>query len=138
MTIHTLLMLLLVFCFSSNGFSQKTPPPPQGSAQQLPPKISMEERVKHFNDEIVSKLSLSVDQKTKLNAIAKEFFGQMDQWHKNHPGQKPEKEDFEKYIKPRNEKVKAILSPDQFSKFIELEKKLRTKMQQSPPPPPQH
>lgn len=130
--------LLLVLCFSLHSIAQQQAPK-QGTPPPPPPKMTMEERMKHFQDEVVSKLNLTEDQKTKLTAAQKEFFTKMEEWRKAHPGQKPEKADVEAFIKERNDKVKSVLTADQLSKLIDLEKQMREKMkgQQGNPPPPQ-
>lgn len=125
--------LLILMSFTINAYSQ------QQTAPQKPQKISVEERLKHFNSEVLGKLSLTADQQKKAGEEMKSFFTQMDEWHKSHPGQKPEEKEVGKIIKDRDAKIKGILNADQYKKFQELEKQMRDKMkeQMPPPPPPQ-
>lgn len=125
--------LLFLMSLAVTGYSQQNQNPPA-----RPPKISTEERLKHLDTDVLSKLSITDDQKKKVNDVMKDFFNQMEDWHKKHPQQKPEGADFEKIRDSRNTKLKGIFTAEQFKKFQELEKQMLDKMkQQGPPPQPQ-
>ena len=113
-----------------------------------PPKPpSIEERLRKTNEVLKNDVQVTTAQQTKLQTVFKDFFTQADKVHKNHPPPPPPppdpkvKEAMDKLVKDRDEKIKAILTEEQFKKFKEAEKKLHPPPPggsggQSPPPPP--
>jgi hypothetical protein len=123
--------------------------PPQPGGAGKPP--SPEERLKHVSERMEKELKLTPAQKEKLSAAYKDFFAAIEK-QKVKEG-KPELpppppppppvsiEVAEKLSKVRDEKIKSVLSADQFKKYTEIEKTMRPPMppgkpgEQKPPPP---
>ncbi len=124
-----------------------TAQPPQPGSPGKPP--SAEERVKHVSERMEKELKLTAAQKDKLAAAYKDFFAEIEkQRSKDGKPQPPppppppvSKEVADKLSKVRDEKIKSVLSADQFKKYAEIEKTMRPPMppgkpgEQKPPPP---
>ena len=109
----------------------------------LPKPPTPEERLKHFAEKLDKEMTLTNDQKQKVLAEYKVFFGKMDQLHDKFPPPPPPppppsgmKEQREKIIASRDEKLKKILTEAQFSKLKEMEKKRKREGHDGMPPPP--
>lgn len=74
-------------------------------------------------------LSLTADQTTKVKAILAEGRAQMMAARENGGREK-----MMELRKAENEKIKAVLDDAQKVKFEELEKRMRDRMRQGPPP----
>ena len=103
----------------------------QGSAKQeqihnQPPGI--EERIKHLKEVMVKDASLTAEKQQKVAEVFKQFFIKADKL--NPPPPPPNKEEMDKLVKVRDESIAKILTPEEFKRYKEAEKKLR------PPHPP--
>jgi hypothetical protein len=122
-----------------------------GRAQDGPPKPpSIEDRLKHTKEVIEKDLQLTPAQEKQLMETYTLFFNQMDKLHKDAPPPPPPpppppmdpkmKEQFDKLVKERDDKMKSILSEEQYNKYLEAVKKLHPrhpgKGDGTPPPPP--
>ncbi|MBA4196203.1 MAG: hypothetical protein C0459_01485 [Chitinophaga sp.] len=115
--------------------------PPQ---QQQPPKPpSIEERLKHVNENLSKQITISAEKKKQIEAAYKDFFSKMDELRKKNEGNQPppppppppppgKKEEVDKLVKERDDKIAKVLSADEYIKYKEIEKTMR------PPMPPQH
>lgn len=128
------IVLLLSLFFATMGIAQPPNPP-------KPP--TPEVRLKHFAEKLDKEMSLTNEQKQKVLAEYKAFFSKMDQLHDKFPPPPPPpppsgmKEEMEKVIASRDEKLKKILTEAQFSKLKEMEKKrMKDGRDGMPPPPP--
>ena len=121
----------------------KTQPPPGP-----PPPPGIEERLKHANELLEKEFSLSPAQQLELTAAFKIFFQAEDKLRKDNPPPPPPppdpkvKEAMDKLVKERDDKIKKVLTEDQFKKFKEAEQKLHPPKpgengKGGPPPPPQ-
>ena len=124
-----------------------TAQPPQPGGPGKPP--SPEERVKHVSEKMEKELKLTAAQKDKLAAAYKDFFAEIEKQKNKDGKQQPpppppppvSKEVADKLSKVRDEKIKSVLSADQFKKYAEIEKTMRPPMppgkpgEQKPPPP---
>ena len=130
-----LLMAITIFGYQSLKAQQ-------GPEQQGPPKPpSIEDRLKHLDEKLSKELTLTADQKTKLEAAYKDFFVKADKLHDKMPPPPPppapgNKAEMDKLSKERDEAIQKVLSADQFKKYAELEKTLRPKPPGNQPPPP--
>jgi protein CpxP len=117
---------------------------------QLPPPQppSIEERLKHTHEMLQKEVQPSTTQQSEIEATFKIFFMAEDKLRKENPPPPPPppdpkvKEAMDKLLKERDDKIKKILSDDQFKKFKEAEKKLHPPMpgekgNSAPPPPAQ-
>ncbi|MDI3318481.1 hypothetical protein [Pinibacter soli] len=118
-----ILTLALVFtvlmagaAVAQNGGGQRTPP-------------TMEQRLKRTNDNIFSKLDLKNDQQSQMDKIYTEYFTKMDSI-RNAGGERPSREVMQKMGADRDDKVKAVLSADQFKKYSDLMEEQRQQMRQ--------
>ena len=113
------LMILLMgsACFSQPGKDGMKPP-------------SMEERMKMVEHKICQPLKLDKSQTEKVSAAFKEFFVEMDKLvDKNaNPPARPEKSKIDVLAKKRDDKIKPVLSKDQFPTYLALEEASRPPM----------
>jgi hypothetical protein len=101
------------------------PPGKDGKAGNKPP--SLEERMKLVDEKIIKPLSLNSSQSETVNSAFKEFFTGMDKVRESQESNQvpPDKTKIEPIEKSRDEKIKQILSGEQFVKYQELEKSAR-------------
>ncbi len=116
--------LLLLMLLVSQLHAQQTPPP----------KLNMEQQLTHFKDKVMPQLKLNEDQQEKLTIAMKDFFSEMDSWHKSHPGERPEKSVMDKLVDNRDASIKQILSAEQFEQFKAMEKKMMENRREKMPP----
>jgi hypothetical protein len=118
-------------------------------AQDAPKPPSIEDRLKHTKEVIEKDLQLTPAQEKQLVQAYTDFFNDMDQLHKNAPPPPPPppppmdpkvKEQFDKLVKERDDKMKQVLNEDQYKKYLEATKKLHPHHHEgkdgAPPPPP--
>lgn len=127
-----------------------------GRAQDMPKPPSMEDRLRHTKEVIEKEVPLNAVQQKQLILVYSDFFTQIDKLHKDAPPpptpppppppppMDPKmKEQFEKLVKERDEKMKTVLTDDQYKKYLEAVKNLHPhhhgegdKNMPPPPPPP--
>jgi hypothetical protein len=115
------------------------------SAMAQPPKPPTdEEKLKHVSETINKEITLTAAQKAKVESAYKEFFADMEKLRKSSgkadmppppPPPPGKKEDVDKLVKARDEKIKSVLSEAQFKKYSEVEKTLHPPRPEGPPPP---
>ena len=89
------------------------------SAQQFQ-QMSAEERAKVQTERMEKLLTLTADQKTKIQEIDLELSKEMSNLMQNNQGDRDAiRSAMEKIDKIRDEKYKAFLSADQFKKYLE-------------------
>jgi Spy/CpxP family protein refolding chaperone len=107
----------------------------QSDQNGRPPKRpTPEERLKHVSEELNKQLTLTTVQKEKVLAAYKAFFTDMEK-NKSKDAKKPSppppppvsKEIADKLSAERDAKVEAALTPEQFKKYVEIEKTMRPK-----------
>ena len=112
-------------------------------ANAQPPKsLTVEQRLKTVNEQLSKNLDLKEEQKKVVTEAFKDFFSGMEKLRPKNPPPPPiKKEDADKLSKERDEKIKAVLTPEQYKKYLEVEKTLRPKRPEmkdgTPPPPPE-
>jgi periplasmic protein CpxP/Spy len=116
------IMLMLAFLLAMNisVFAQ------QGGGQGGQ-RRSVEERVKATIERLTTELSLNKDQQTKLDSVFTNSYKAMEKMRADAQasGNRPDREVFQKMSTERDEKVKAILTEDQFKKYKEAQEKMR-------------
>lgn len=113
-------MLMLAFLLAVNisVFAQ------QGGQGQ---RRSVEERVKATIERLTTELSLNKDQQTKLDSVFTNSYKSMEKMRADAQasGNRPDRDAFQKLNTERDEKVKGILTDDQFKKYKEAQEKMR-------------
>jgi len=111
------ILLIGSACFSQPGNGGMKPP-------------SIEERLKMVDKEICQPLKLDKSKTEKVTAAFKEFFVEMDKLvDKNaNPPARPDKSKIDVLAKKRDDKIKAVLSKDQFPTYQALEEASRPPM----------
>ena len=132
----------IILLIAITGFCYQTSTAQPSSAPQNPPKPpSIEERLKLVNEKLSKELSLTKEQKQKVEAAYKNFFTKTEELHKKMPPPPPPpplpKEVMDKLSGERDAEIKKVLTGDQFKRYVELEKTLRPKPPGDHPPPPQ-
>lgn len=109
---------------------QKNPPPP-------PPHKTPEERAKHFTDRMEKDLSLTAEQKTKVQALALTREQKMDELREKYKGQDKNvwAAERKKVRTEFDEGLKKTISAEQYQKWEELKKERKAKKGPPPPPP---
>ena len=99
-------------------------PPPNGKMEQKTQGLSLDERLKSLEEKVIKPLSLNSTQKESIISAFKVFYNEMDSLRKNqvNPQSRPDRTKVEPIEKSRDEKIKKILTNDQFLKYVELEK----------------
>ncbi len=118
------MLLILGIVKAQPGQDGKPPKPP-----------TPEERLKHVTEELNKELTLTTTQKEKVLAAYKAFFADIEK-NRSKDGKQPppppppptvSKEVADKLSAERDAKIKAILTPEQYKKYVEVEKTLRPK-----------
>ncbi len=106
--------------------------PDQNGRPPKPP--TQEERLKHVSEALNKQLTLTTAQKEKVLAAYKAFFADMEKNRRKDAKQQPppppppvKKEIADKLSAVRDAKVKAALTPEQYKKYVEIEKTMRPK-----------
>lgn len=88
---------------------------------------TVEERVKAQIERLTTELSLNKDQQTKLDSVFTNSYKAMEKMRTEAQasGNRPDREAFQKFNTERDEKVKGILTEDQFKKYKEAQEKMR-------------
>jgi hypothetical protein len=103
------------------------------SFAQAPQRRTVEERVK-FVMEKLSALNLDPAQTQKTDSVFMDYYKAQDKMREaaRASGERPDRSVFEKMNNDRNEKLKAIFTADQFTKYKnEVEATLRPQRQRS-------
>jgi len=132
-----------------------TPPPPQGQVQGPPPDggqggrggrggmMNPERRLEMMQKQ----LNLTTEQTAQIKGIFDESKGKMEELRANTAiAQEDKRPKMMEIHQHEMEKIKAVLTPDQQTKFAAMQEKMRERMQQreggaggqqqGPPPPP--
>ncbi len=117
-----MLSMVLVFTLFVAGTAMA-----QGQRGQRTPQ-TIEQRLKRWNDNIFSKLDLKNDQQSKVEKIFTEYFGKQDSLRNS--GERPSWDDVQKLVAERDEKVKTVLSEEQFKKYQEMVEQQMQQMRQ--------
>jgi Spy/CpxP family protein refolding chaperone len=124
-------MLVVIAMLLIAGFAQAQPD--QNGRPPKPP--TPEQRLKHVSEELNKQLTLTTAQKEKVLAAYKAFFADMEKNKSKDAKQQPpppppppvSKEIADKLSAERDAKVKAALTPEQYKKYVEIEKTMRPK-----------
>jgi hypothetical protein len=90
---------------------------------QGPQQMPVADRVARTIERLKPELQLTEKQEKELDPVYTEFFTEMDKLRSG--GQRPSPEDRQKLVDTRDEKLKKILSEEQFKKLKELEEQMR-------------
>jgi hypothetical protein len=99
---------------------------------QGPQRRTVEERVKMTMEKVTPALALDKTQEAGVDSAFSNYYREMDKAReKMEPGTPPDRSLFEKMVADRDEKLKKVLSPEQFQKFKnEVEATLRPQRRQ--------
>ena len=99
---------------------------------QGPQRRTVEERVKMTMEKVTPALALDKAQESRTDSVFTTYYKDMDKLRESmQPGTPPDRSVFEKLVTERDEKLKGILTADQFKKFKdEVEPSLRPQRRQ--------
>lgn len=99
---------------------------------QGPQRRTVEERTKAAMEKITPALQLDKTQEMRTDSVFSDYYKSMDKLRESmQPGTPPDRTVFEKVGNDRDERLKKILSPEQFQKFKnEVEATLRPQRRQ--------
>jgi periplasmic protein CpxP/Spy len=102
------------------------------NAQDAPQRRTAEERTKAAMEKVTPALQLDKVQASRTDSIFLDYYKAMDKLRESmQPGTPPDRSVFEKVGNDRDEKLKQVLSPEQFQKFKnEVEATLRPQRRQ--------
>ncbi|MGG7034577.1 MAG: hypothetical protein ACI7YS_05190 [Flavobacterium sp.] len=131
------LLIILVLGFSLTTFAQENG---KKHNQEKTEKMTPEQRQKRHLDKLTKELNLDANQQTQVAAILKEKSDKMHEMkgkkeaQKASDGQwsKKEKKEIKKEMKSESAdmdaKMKAVLNPDQYEKWVSMKKENKEKM----------
>ena len=107
--------------FDPEKLRELDPPPPVNLKNGTSP-LSLQDRLKMVNEKIINPLALNTLQKEKINAVYQDFYTELDKIMKTLTIAQghPDKSKVEPLEKTRDEKIKLVLSGEQFLKYQEL------------------
>jgi periplasmic protein CpxP/Spy len=115
---RTILFLSLILLVFSGSFAQ----PPQGGGGRFNP----EERQKQQLEMMKKELSLTPEQTTKVEALNKETGEKMRALFEANSGDRDKAREKMRAVREESDtKLKAILTAEQYTKWQEIEKKMR-------------
>ncbi len=97
---------------------------------------TVEERVKSVMDKLTDSLTLDQSEQDKTSAVFKDFYTAQDKMREDAQasGNRPDRSVFEKMTNDRDDKLKAIFSADQYTKYKDhVEASLRPQRRQGNP-----
>ena len=99
-------------------------PPPDAMNQGRPNPPSAEERMKNVETAIIKPLGLNTTQNDAVTKAYRDFFTDVEALMKsqNNAAGPPDRSKIEPYKQKRDDKIKQVLSADQYKKYLELEK----------------
>lgn len=121
---------------TSAGFDpeklRKLAPPPNSDNKVKSGPPSLYERLAIIDEKICNPLSLSIVQKESVNKAFRDFYTEMDNLMKTQVNAQipPDKSKVEPLERTRDEKIKQVISGEQFKKYLELEKASRPKREE--------
>jgi hypothetical protein len=89
------------------------------------PNMSIEQRLKMVEEKICKPLSVSKDKNDKILSAFKSFFTEVDKISVK--GNRPDRSKIEAFAEIRDRQIKAILTVDQYQKYLKLESETRPK-----------
>lgn len=102
-------------------------PPPNKDEKGITGPQTTENRLKNVEEKIIKPLVLNASQKETVNKAFKDFYTEMEKLTKGQANAqaRPDKAKVEPLEKTRDEKIKKVLTADQYKKYLELEKSSR-------------
>lgn len=112
--------------FDPEKLRELAPPPDQAQKEKSGPP-SPDERMRQVEEKICKPLSLSAAPLEEVKKAFSVFYTEMDKLVKSEDDRQapPDKSKVEPLEKARDEKIKQVLSDEQFKKYLELEKASR-------------
>jgi periplasmic protein CpxP/Spy len=121
-------LLLTAMLFAAVVMAQ----PPQGGPQGGP--MNPEEMVKRQTAEMVKDLALDAKQTEKVTAINKKYADKMGEMFKNAQSDREGMRDKMMALRTqKNDELKTVLTAEQYTKYLELEKQRMEKFRQQRP-----
>ena len=119
----TKLFLAVILFFSATAIASA-----QGNFQRR----TVEERVKDVMEKVTPALSLTQEQLAKTDSAFSQYYRSADKMREGMAeGTRPDRAQFQKLMDERDEKLKAVLTADQYKKFKdEVEATLRPQRRQ--------
>jgi len=121
-------LLLTAMLFAAVVMAQ----PPMGGFQGGP--MNPEEMVKRQTEEMVKDLALDAKQAEKVTAINKKFADKMSEMFKNAQNDREGMRDKMMALRTqKDEELKTVLTAEQYTKYVDLEKKRMERFRQQRP-----
>jgi Spy/CpxP family protein refolding chaperone len=119
------ILVTLVFCILFTGFALSQDGPPKHSKEGKRP--SAEEMVKREMKMLKQELDLTGTQETFVQKILEDSYKKMEENFKN--GNK-DRDEMEKIMKEKDNNLKSVLTDEQWTKYSELQYKMKDKFKQ--------
>lgn len=89
-------------------------------------RLSILERLEILEEKLIEPLSLTEDQAIEVRVAFRDFYEGADAMMKEmENGERPSREKMDLLAQTRDVKIKAHLTPEQYTNYLELEKELR-------------
>ena len=119
--ILTLLMMLIAGSFSHQATAQTTERTP----------LTAEERAQKWTDWMKKELMLTAEQEPKIHAINVKYADQMDDIKAEEGDRRSKFKEVRETNKAKDEELKAVLTPEQFTKYTEKKQERQQKMREN-------
>lgn len=119
-------MMMLVVALMAAGFWQ------EASAQTTErTKLTAEERAQKWTDWMKTELAVTAEQEPKVHAINVKYANQMDDVKSEGGDRRSKFKDARENSKAKDEELKAVLTPDQFTKYTEKKQEMQQKIREN-------
>jgi len=117
--------------------AQDAPAPTPAPAPAQRPMLTPEQRADKQTDMMQKNLSLTADEVTKVKQINLDYWTQVDQMRKNNTDPQTMHTQMKTLRDKHDADLKAVLTPDQYTKFTQTQGAGRPQHPGAPPAPPQ-
>jgi hypothetical protein len=94
-------------------------------------KLTAEERAQKLTDWMKSELTLTAEQEPTVHAINVKYANQMDDIKAEGGDRRSKFKDARDNSKAKDEELKAVLTPDQFTKYTEKKQEMQQKIREN-------
>jgi hypothetical protein len=123
---NSMKILMLLVVLTAGSFGQ------QAIAQTTErTKLTAEERAQKLTDWMKSELTLTAEQEPTVHAINVKYANQMDDIKADGGDRRSKFKDARDNSKAKDEELKAVLTPDQFTKYTEKKQEMQQKIREN-------
>lgn len=125
------ILLTLLLCILLTGFVYSQEGPPRGGPKEGK-KLSVEEMVKMEMKMLKQELDLTETQATFIQKILEDSYKKMEE---NLKSGKKDRDEMEKIMQEKDNKLKDVLTDEQWTKYTEIKDRMKDKFKNKEKPP---